>query len=78
MVACISEESPWCVACGEEQPEVEPGASSRHFCVCGKGLEVYRSGEGLYQVACANRHSMQWRNGALVCTLCGYEPDPGP
>ena len=78
MVACINEGSPWCVACGEEQPEVEPGTSSRHFCGCGKGLEVFRSDAGLYQVACANRHSMQWRNGALVCALCGYEPDPGP
>jgi hypothetical protein len=77
MVACFGEESPWCVACGEEQPEVEPGEISRHFCGCGKGLEVYRDDAGLYQVACT-AHSMRQMNGALVCTLCGYEREPGP
>ena len=78
MAACFNRDTPWCVSCGVTQPELEPGEISRHFCGCGKGLEVYRSDAGLYQVACANRHNMQWRNGALVCALCGYEPDPGP
>jgi len=78
MVACYNEHSPWCVTCGEEQPKLEPRVTSRHFCGCGKGLEVYRSKTGLYQVACNDRHSIRQMNGVPVCTLCGYEPEPGP
>ena len=79
MAACFDEDWAWCVACGDKQPDLPCGELSRHECGwCGKSLEVYRSDEGKYQVACSGYHNMRRMNGALVCTLCGYEPDPGP
>jgi len=79
MPSCFNQESPWCVSCGELQPAIEPGEISRHNCdCCGKAIEVYRSDARLYQVSCNDRHNMRQFNGAPVCTLCGYEPEPGP
>ena len=78
MPSCFNDYYPLCVKCGQLQPAIEPGDISRHFCDnCGKGLEVYRNDEGLYQIACSV-HNIRQMNGVPVCTLCGYEPDPGP
>ena len=78
MVACYDEHLPWCVTCGEEQPELEPGESSRHYCGCGKGLLVCRNNAGRYGVFCGDSHNLRQMNGVPVCTLCGFEPAPGP
>ena len=78
MPTCFDADIPLCVSCGQLQPAIEPGEISRHFCDnCGKGLLVYRDDNGMYHVACSV-HNLRQMNGVPVCTLCGYEPDPGP
>jgi hypothetical protein len=78
MPSCFNADVPLCVNCGQLQPAIEPGDISRRSCdACGKVLEVYRNDEGLYQIACSV-HNIRQMNGVPVCTLCGYEPDPGP
>ena len=79
MPSCFNADIPLCVSCGQLQPAIEPGELSRHNCGnCGKSIEVYRSDARLYQVSCNDRHNMRQLNGVPVCTLCGFEPEPGP
>ena len=78
MPSCFNDYYPLCVKCGELQPKIVPGQMSRHNCDrCGKAIEVYSNNDGMYQVACVE-HNLRQMNGVPVCTLCGYEPDPGP
>jgi hypothetical protein len=78
MPSCYKEYYPLCVKCGQLQPKIEHGGISRHNCDgCGKAIEVYRDDNGMYHVACMV-HSMRQMNGALVCTMCGYERERGP
>ena len=78
MPSCFNDYYPLCVKCGQLQPAIEPGEISRHNCDgCGRAIEVYRDDNGMYHVACS-AHNLRQMNGVLVCTLCGYEPEPGP
>ena len=78
MPTCFDADIPLCVSCGQLQPAIEPDEISRHNCDnCGKSIWVYRCDAGLYRVACVE-HNIRRMNGVLVCTLCGYEPEPGP